>query len=192
MESKALNPVEPEPGVLVHTSADRRLAVEHWLLSTTKTPQKARQEWTDHGVAVLPLGGLMSTVRMPGRLVLAVAGGRCPSGEVDDFLEEFLDGGPVICDPRSRVYYVLVPGSMPRSWKDAADEWRGIEADCLGRGVYLGVPRVDRTEFDPAVYASYWSVPMASAGELCSPLLVARLIAAGRHMLAKEDCDAEA
>ncbi|MEU0189439.1 hypothetical protein ABZ250_06185 [Streptomyces afghaniensis] len=34
--------------------------------------------------------------------------------------------------------------------------------------------------------ASYWSVPMDSAAALCTPLTVARLIAAGRHCLDTE------
>ncbi|MET9681729.1 hypothetical protein ABZY29_16060, partial [Streptomyces coeruleorubidus] len=33
---------------------------------------------------------------------------------------------------------------------------------------------------------SYWSVPMDSAAVLCTPLAVARLIAAGRHCLDPE------
>lgn len=184
--SPALRPVESVPGVLVHPTSDRRLATEHWLLSTYPAPEhdRIREEWRRHGVAVLPLGTLFSAVRLPARLVLALVGGKAPSAEVDAFLGEVLDG-PVICDPRGR-YYVLVPASMPATWHQAADDWRALDVDCLGRGTYLGVPAVDTTEFDPRSNVSYWSVPMSSAAVLCAPLAVARLIAAGRHHLTEE------
>jgi hypothetical protein len=74
---------------------------------------------------------------------------------------------------------------MSMTWRDAAEEWRPLGVDCLGRGTYLGVPRVDIVEFDPQTYLAYWAVPMPSAAELCAPLSVARLIAAGK--LALED-----
>jgi len=183
-----LRPVPTEPGVLVHPAADRRLAIEHWLLSTLPTPGPARREWTDNGVALLPLGTLFSAVRLPGHLVLAVADEReMPSTDVDAFLAEVLNGGPVICDPQGRRYYALVPASMPVTWHQAADEWRAaLDVDCLGRGTYLGVPKVDTVELNPQAWSSYWSVPMSSAAMLCAPLAVARLIAAGRHELPGE------
>lgn len=182
--NRVLRPVEPEPGVLVHTSSDRRLASMHWLLSTLPEHgrNRARMEWQEHKVALLPLGGLFSAVRLPARLVLAVAGERVmPSPEVDVFLDEALDGGPVICDPHGQRYYALVPATMPATWHQAADEWRAMDVDCLGRGTYLGIPRLDAEEFDERACVTYWSVPMSSAATLCAPLTVARLIAAGRH-----------
>jgi hypothetical protein len=75
---------------------------------------------------------------------------------------------------------------MPTTWRQAADDWRVLDVDVLGRGTYLGVPRVNAVELDPRTHASYWSVPMSSAAMLCGPLTVARLIAAGRHQLAEE------
>ncbi|NUV63242.1 hypothetical protein [Streptomyces sp. CAI-85] len=188
-----LRPVESLPGVLVHPAADRRLAAEQWLLSTLgdDARARARREWTDHRVAVLPLGTLVSAVRLPARLVLAVAGGRTPSADVDQFLAEVLDDGPVICDPRGLRYYALVPASMPATWRAAAEEWSSAEIECLGRGCYLGVPRLDVVDQDPRV-GSYWSVPMESAARLCGPMAVARLIAAGWHELSGRDADEEA
>lgn len=192
--ARAYQPVQTEPGVHVHPAEDQRSAAQDWLLSTLPehAQDRARKQWTDHKVALLPLGGLFSAVRMPASLVLAVSGGRTPSGEVDQALAELLDGGPVICDPR-RWYYALVPASMPRTWHQAAAEWLAQEVDCLGRDSYLGVPRLDVTQYDPTTH-SYWSVPMSPAATLCAPLAVARLIAAGYHELANsagtdaEDC----
>lgn len=175
--TSALAPVEPEPGVLVHSTADRRLAVEQWLLSTTQQRETARQEWTDTGVALLPLGGLMSAVRLPGRLVLPLTDAdAAPSRELDAFLAEVLGEGPVICDPRSLAYYCLVPASIPQAWQDATPAWKPLDVGVLGRDAHLGVPRTDRAGLDPDTYAPYWSVPMPSMGVLCEPTLVARLI----------------
>jgi hypothetical protein len=182
----ALRPVEAAPGVLVHPAADRRLATEHWLLSTLPAPGRARArlEWEQHDVAMLPLGTLFSAVRIPGRLMGALTASPAPA-QLDSFLGEALDGGPVICDPHHDRYYAVVPASMPTTWHEAVDEWRTLDVDCLGRGSYLGVPRPDIIGATRS-RATYWSVPMDSVAMLCRPLTVARLIAAGRHCLAAE------
>lgn len=176
----ALRPVEPEPGVLVHPSSDRRLATEHWLMSSSRNRDTTRQEWRRYGIAMLPLGTLFSAVRLPGPLVLALLGRPWDPALADRLLKDMLDG-PVICDPRHRRYYALVPASVPVTWRQTVEEWREVDADCLGRGSILGVPRLDADQY--AGQASYWSVPMQSAGMLCAPLHVARLIAAGRHLM---------
>ncbi|MFF9177877.1 hypothetical protein [Streptomyces sp. NPDC014793] len=178
--------VDRGPAELVRLRVGHRLAVADWLLSALSESSRRRaiEEWERHGLAVLPLGTLFSAVRLPGSLVLAVCGESMPSEEADQFLDEALDGGPVICDPRGHRYYALVPASMPRTWHQAAEEWRTREVDCLGRWVYLGVPRPDVDQPD-AASASYWSVPLASAATLCRPLTVARLIAAGWQALGK-------
>ncbi|MEU6491074.1 hypothetical protein ABZ890_11850 [Streptomyces sp. NPDC046984] len=134
-------------------------------------------------MALLPLGTLFSAVRLPAELLLAIIGGKAPSRDVDQLLDEVL-GGPVICDPRHARYYALVPASMPRTWHQAADDWREVEVDCLGHGTYLGVPRVDA--FELRSLTTYWSVPMQSMATLCAPLDIARLIAAGRHEMTRE------
>ncbi|MFI6857011.1 hypothetical protein [Streptomyces sp. NPDC050416] len=182
----ALRPVVAEPGVLVHPTADRRLAAEHWLLATLPPPgrDRARLEWQQHEVALLPLGTLFSAVRIPGRLLVALTGSTSTS-ELDEFMCHALDGGPVICDPHHLRYYALVPASMPRTWSQAVDDWRSLDVDCLGHGSYLGVPRADAVEYTRA-RATYWSVPMHTAATLCRPLKVARLIAAGRHCMPQE------
>lgn len=182
----ALSPVEVEPRVLVHPTADRRLASEHWLLATLPAPDRgrARQEWLQHDVTMLPLGSLFSAVRIPGALIAALAGSAEPA-QLDTFLRGTLDGGPVICDPLFLRYYALVPASMPRTWHQALDDWRTQDVDCLGRGSYLGVPRPDVVEW-ARPRATYWSVPMESPAMLCSPMDVARMIAAGWHHVAPE------
>lgn len=184
--SRDLQPVEPQPGMLV-SGAERRLATEHWLLSTLTHPAQGRLEWNRHGVAALPLGGLFAAVRLPARLVLARVGlHTMPSASIDAFLQDALNGGPVICDPRHRRYYALVPATVPTSWRQAADDWREqANVETLGRGCLLGVPRLTHTEPVNGL-DSYWSVPPESMGILCAPLDVARLIAAGQRLLASE------
>jgi hypothetical protein len=192
---RALRPVEAGPGVLVHTTADRRLATEHWLLAAHPSPEQARKEWGQRGgVALLPLGTLFSAVRIPRELVLSAANVE-ESGDylvdvmVDHFLFEALHGAPVICDLHQARYYALVPASMPAKWHKAAADWRALGVDCLGRGTLLGVPNVKAKKPDATKWASYWAVAMDSPGELCEPLAVARLIAAGQRRMAQE-CEA--
>ncbi|MET9869820.1 hypothetical protein ABZ322_06580 [Streptomyces sp. NPDC006129] len=105
--------------------------------------------------------------------------------DLDDFMQQALDGGPVICDPQFLRYYALVPAGMPRTWSQAVDDWRALDVDCLGLGSFLGVPRVDALVRTPA-RAPYWSVPMESDATLCRPLKAARLIAAARHCMSTE------
>ncbi|MEV6959769.1 hypothetical protein AB0M97_11325 [Streptomyces sp. NPDC051207] len=169
----------------VHCGSDRRPAVEHWLLSTLSTEERkqALTQWRDHSAALLPLGDLFSAVRIPRHLIEALARTAVPA-DLDEFLDQALDGGPVICDDRrGRRYYALVPATMPVTWHQAVDEWRSMDVDCLGRGTYLGVPRVEAVDPVSGGPGSYWSVPMSPTAALCSPLHVARLLAAARQEL---------
>ena len=110
--AKALRPVTVGPGVLVHPTADRRLATEQWLASAhIESPAQGRRDWRKSGIALLSLGTLFSAVRIPLRLALAPIGGVRPSAEADDFLAQVLEDGPVICNPAGRRYYALVPPS---------------------------------------------------------------------------------
>lgn len=164
----------------MHTTAERQLAAAHWLLSAHPAPDRARKEWAaEGGLALLPLGTLFSAVRIPARLVHAAAGREDPAA-VDAFLAEALHGGPVICDPRGRRYYALVPAST-------AVRWRQPGAECLGRDTYLGVPRLDAVNLNAGAWSSYWSVPMPSAAELCTPAAVAQLVAFGNFRTAAEE-----
>lgn len=184
---RALRPVESAPGVQVVPAADRRLAAEQWLLATLPAQKRdtARMEWQNHGVALLPLGTLFSAVRIPERLVQAVA-------RIDDpamcglFLAAALDDGPVICDPDRRRYYALVPASMSH-WQMAVRVWRTmLGVEILGRNTLLGVPPVDAVGFDRRTRAPYWTLPMTSAGVLCDPHEVAQLMAAAARYCAPE------
>ncbi|MEU3256093.1 hypothetical protein [Streptomyces sp. NPDC006997] len=187
-------PAETPARVLLHPTADERLAVEQWLLSTLSESGRAqaRTEWKTLGAALLPLGTQFSAVRIPGRLVAVVAGVDVPRDDphaIDAFLAEAFQGGPVICDPYNGYrYYVLVPASVPQTWAEAAEDWRSMDTEVLGRGWRMGVPRVDAVGYpeDGALLSSYWSVPMPSLGVLCAPLKVARLIAEARHQLGGE------
>lgn len=176
IEAVALPPQSTEPEVYVHTSADRELATAHWLLAAADNRDQARTQWRQQGIALLRCGTLFTAVRIPARLVHAAASSEDPS-TVDAFLTEALHGGPVICDPRGRHYYALVPAST-------ASRWRHPAAECLGRDTYLGVPRLDAAGLDSRTWASYWSVPMSSAAELCSPEAVSQIVVLGSFRLA--------
>lgn len=172
-------PTGPVAGSLVHTTAERQLAAAHWLLSAHPAPGQAREEWSSRGgMALLPLGTPFCAVRIPERLVHAAVGSKDPA-VIDAVLAQALCGGPVICDPRGRRYYALVPAST-------AVKWRQPGAECLGRGTYLGVPRPDAVDRNAHAWASYWSVPMPSAAEVCTPDAVAQLVAVGNFRVATE------
>lgn len=183
---RALWPVKTEPGALAPPTARHRDEVEEWLLSSLPEPKRAqaRTQWTDYGLAALYLGEVLSAVRLSGRLVVALTGGAIPSAEVDRFLAEALDGGPVICDPKHRRYYALVPASMPRTWRVVAGQWQAKDVEVLGRDSVVGVPRLDITQIEETL-RPYWSVPMTSARALCAPIVVGRLAASGCHELVK-------
>ncbi|MFE6282418.1 hypothetical protein [Streptomyces sp. NPDC057877] len=179
----------------IESASDRRLAVEQWLLAALDRPGRARArvEWQTLGLAMMPLGVRYSAVRIPGRLVAALAGVDDPRHlggalVVDEFLGQVLDGGPVICDTRHGYrYYALVPPSVPATWAAAAEDWRTVDVDVFGRGCLLGVPPVDAVSHpETGPYTSYWAVPMPALGVLCEPLAVARLIAAATHQIGGE------
>ncbi|MEV5551922.1 hypothetical protein AB0L35_38305 [Streptomyces sp. NPDC052309] len=143
---------------VIVTGADRALAVETWLLSAAPDLKTARWEWRQGGPTFLRCGGTFTAIRIPGSVVHAAAGTAEPRA-VDGYLEEALDGGPVIAGHGLTRYYALVPASTgPRP-----DLVPG--ADCLAPRTLLGVPPVRRTTYQGG--ESYWSVPMDSPGELC-------------------------
>ncbi|OIJ88443.1 hypothetical protein [Streptomyces colonosanans] len=165
---------------LLTSGAERDLAVEHWLLSATADNDRARAEWKESGVALLRCGTLFGAVRTSGVVVRAAAGTDRPR-EVDAYLAQVL-AGPVFSDRVIDCYYVLVPPSA-----GTREAWAATheDAEYLGRGHYLGVPKV--TAKTPQQGRSYWCAPMDSAGVLASPEAVSQFLAFGRYQMA---CDA--
>ncbi|WP_369225917.1 hypothetical protein AB5J52_34010 [Streptomyces sp. R39] len=161
------------------TGAERRLAVEHWLLTATEDRARARREWKTDGVALLRCGGVFGVVRINAALVHAAAGTSAPQ-DVDAYLLQALLGGPVFADLTTLRYYVLVGNTtgLREEWEQAWDD-----AECMGRGHYLGVPALDATSPDRR---HYWCVEMDSIGELASVDAVSQLVAAGRYRLAAD------
>lgn len=163
----------------VTTSAERALAVEHWLLSAAETPGRARADWEESSRALLRCGGVFAAVRLSARLVCAAAQTTC-LGDVDTYLAHALHGGPVFLDQPTHRYYVLVGATTGHraEW----DQPRCEDAEFLGRGHFLGVPPVQATT--PEAGPSYWCVPMGTLGDLTRPDAVTQLLSVGRFQLA--------
>ncbi|MFG2385030.1 hypothetical protein [Streptomyces avermitilis] len=153
--------------------ANHRLIAE-WLARAHPVPEQARAEWSAHGVALLPLGERFAAVRVAADVLHAAVG--CEEhGDVAAVLAELLPGA-VIHDHRTTgaTYYALIQAQAGLVWADDP------LAPCLGKGTYLGVPRVDRRE-PPG---TYWVMPPRHDGDLCHPGTVRSLIATGRRNLA--------
>jgi putative ATP-grasp target RiPP len=150
--------------------------VSEWLARTHPTPEHVWTEWATQGVALLPLGERFAAVRMASEIVHAAV----RSEDQDDVAAELGDllGGGIIFDRRvaGGTYYALVDGRAGLTW--AHDD----VVTCLGRGTYLGVPRIDRRQ-PPG---TYWVVPPRHEGDVCPPLSVLGLLEAGRARLAAE------
>jgi hypothetical protein len=155
----------------VTTEGERQLAAGHWLLAAGPDAHQVREQWREHPIAMLACGGLFAAVRIPAAIVQA-AGQSTDLDALDRYLADALLDGPVICDQHACWYYALVPASTARRW-DVPD------TTCLGVGSTLGVPRPGMRREDRA--RVYWSVPMDSAGMLCSPHAVSQLVMFGRH-----------
>lgn len=167
-------------GALVHTRRERELAAAQWLSSAAADTGRARHEWAAHGVALLQCGSLFAAVRIPAGIVHAAVGTDAPEA-VASSLAVALGGGPVFLDSQSRHFYVLAPASL-------AHGWNLPDTECLGAGVFLGVPATDRTEPDPS--GSYWVVPMDGPGTLCEAGDVQCLVAIGQFLAAKAEKEA--
>jgi hypothetical protein len=179
-------PVEAGTGVLVHSRQDREAAVRTWLLVAAQDVKEARTQWRECGLALLRCGGIFGAVRISAGLVRTAAG-TDNTQEIDAFLAETLQGGPVFMDRYAGTYYVLVPASTGQR-----PEWtsrRDPEAEFLGRDCFLGVPRPETTE--PEGVRSYWCVPMDGPGAVAGPDEVFRLLAFARHRRAQAEADAD-
>ncbi|MFI2434608.1 hypothetical protein [Streptomyces sp. NPDC018693] len=118
----------------------------------------------------LSCGTLLTAVRIPGLFVHAAAQSNAP-GEVDAFLAQALEGGPVIASVGLSRYYVLVPPI-------AAMKRLGHDTECLPAGHELGVPPLTLATYQEGV--SYWAVPPDSAGDLCDVDLAEKLARYGQ------------
>jgi len=161
----------------VLTPADMDRLISEWLARAHPVPRQARADWSNQGVALLPLGNLFAAVRLPGGLVCAAVGCEEPD-QVAVALDELLHG-PVIHDHRNTgaTYYALINWGAGVIQQVEQDE----DAPCLGKGTYLGVPRIDRRQ-PPG---TYWVVPPRYDGDLCRPRAVRSLVATGRRKLAQ-------
>ncbi|MFE9312852.1 hypothetical protein ACFYM5_35375 [Streptomyces sp. NPDC006706] len=159
------------------SGAERRLAVEHWLLSVAEDIHRARQDWRTEGVALLRCGGVFGVVRISETIVRAAAGSE-DTATVDRYLARALLGGPVFMDQENLRYYVLVGTSTGRrpEWERARDD-----AEFMGSGHYLGVPALDATSPEARMY---WCVPMDGPANLASAPAVSQLVGNGRLRLA--------
>ncbi|MFH0516312.1 hypothetical protein ACHBTE_03950 [Streptomyces sp. M41] len=175
--------VEAHPGTLIQSRTDRHLAAGHWFLSAAEDTQRARREWTENGITLLPCGTLFTAVRLTAGLVHAAADSD-DLWDVDAYLGQALLGGPVFADTRWHLYYALVPEGADRlpSWS-----YRTEDAECLGSNAYLGVP--DPTRTDPGVGFSYWCGPSHNPEALCSLDAVAQLLKDGRCRLTAAEAD---
>jgi hypothetical protein len=154
-----------------HKAVDRLIA--EWLSRAHPVPEQALAEWSAQRVALLPLGERFAAVRVAAD-VLHAAVGREEPGRVADALA-WLRTGPVIHDHRTAeaTYYALIQAHAGLVGSE------DLLAPCLGKGTYLGVPRIDRRE-PPG---TYWVVPPRHDGDLCHPETVRSLVRTGRQAL---------
>lgn len=148
------------------TTLDSKALIAEWLARAQRNPAQAWREWSETGVALLPLGRRFVAPRLSEKVVYAAVGSHAP-GEVTAGLEQLLDG-PVIFDGRSMggTYYPVMRPLTGSAW-----EHQDV-APLLVEGTFLGVPRLDRLE-PPS---TYWAVPPRTAGDLCEPAAVDALI----------------
>jgi hypothetical protein len=145
-----------------------------WLARSHPRPSEAARELQTAGFALLAMGWRISAIRMPGALVHAAAGTE-DHDEVGEYLLDRLDGA-VSLDQRHAsgpFYYALVHGHAGLTWQ------HDRLAECLGDGVYVGVPAPYRVE-PPG---PHWIVPPRYDGDLCRPHAVAELVKLGHSRL---------
>lgn len=156
------------------TDVDR--LISEWLARAHPVPERALAEWSNQGVALLPLGQRFAAVRLSGALVHAALNSDEPR-VVTEALSERLRG-PVIHDNRTAgpTYYALIQWHAGLVWS------YNRSAPCLRDDTYLGVPRIDRRE-PPG---TYWVVPPRYEGNLCRPQAVRDLVDAGHRQLIQQ------
>ncbi|WP_406436575.1 hypothetical protein OHB14_62005 [Streptomyces sp. NBC_01613] len=147
--------------------------IRHWLATAHPIPSRAYAEWTEQGVALLPLGRRFNAIRIPGDLVHAATGSDQPE-RVAETVRDALDG-PVIHDHLTTgpTYYALVPYSRGIPWLGAND------TPLLGPDTYLGIPALEHT----TPPGTFWVTPPRHRGDLCAHGSVFDLILTGRRHL---------
>lgn len=153
--------------------------VSEWLARTHPAPERVRRDWAEQRVALLPLGERLAAVRIASEIVHAAVQSE-NRAQVADVLYALL-GGAIIYDRRvaGGTYYALVDGRSGSTWV------HGDAVTYLGRGTYLGVPRIDQRRGP----GTYWVVPPQYEGHLCPPSTVLELVAVGHARLSmKGEC----
>lgn len=173
---RGLNPAgDKEP----RNAGTDRFIIE-WLARAHPSPEQARREWTERGVALLPCGRQFAAVRIPPHLVHAALG-TVDAQEIAESLAFDL-GGPVIHDGRvTSSYYALIQWHAGLVWDG------GEDAPCLATDTYLGVPRIERLR-PPG---PHWVVAPRRDGDVCRPSTVRTFIARARGKLADAAVDVE-
>lgn len=141
-----------------------------WLSSAAPSSAHARAQWADSGTAWLRPDELFTAITVTAGL-MEQAVGRPGPRECAPLLITELDG-PVFYrqgefGPEAG-YTVLLPGSAARIWRV-----RGTVV--ASPAALLLVPAPDRRE--PAADSPWWVVPPDRAGTLCTPALLASLLA---------------
>jgi hypothetical protein len=152
------------------TRSEPQSAGGEWLLSAAPALDHARARWADAGMAWLRPGSLFTAVTVTARLIHEAVGRPGPQ-ECASLLAAELDG-PVFYrlgefGPDAG-YTVLLPASAARIWRV-----RGTVV--LHSAALFLVPAPDRCE--PAADAPWWVVPPGRLGTLCTPTLLASLLA---------------
>lgn len=140
-----------------------------WLARAQQEPRQAHREWTERGLALLPLGSRFNAVFLPAPVV-HVASGTSDLQIVTRTLAELL-AGPVIHDRPNSQYYALVGPTSAQRWTAEYPE-----APMLGKGQFLSVPAADLT----GPTGVYWTVRPRIAGDLCAVQSVAALVRIAR------------
>lgn len=169
--SVVLNRV-PVTGAVV-SGSERRLAVEHWLLTAADNRDKARREWERLGAALLGCGGTFTAVRVPLAVVEAAAQ-TVDRRTMGAYLGNALLGGAAFTDETNTSVYFLVPATASR-------RWRTPDSECLVSGSFLGVPRPEPVPDQ----RSPWLLDMGGPGDLCRPDAVKQLVMYGRYRVAQ-------
>lgn len=158
----------------METSTQGR-AITEWLAREHPVPSQAIDEWDHHRLAMLPMGGRLAAIRLPGDLVHAAVGS-ADREEISAALAELLEG-PVLHDARSvGTYYALI------AWHDDLVWDHEAVAPCLAGGHYVGVPRIDCLE--PS--HPYWVVAPRHGDDLCDLTAVAALVVTGLERMPQD------